>query len=123
MLYGLGCRNRRSCGVLDGRSLGGEGPRVEDGIADEVGDLAVVPVTGGLHGEVDRSGALILGWRSAGDDLELVHGVETDAVRYQAVVPLLIDGLCREAIEVKLAEIVPCSTNDRDSGAGLGAGR
>src|SRR5258707_5743490 len=53
-----------------------EAPGVEDGVADEVGGLAMVLVASGLHGEVERAGAGVLGGWRAGDDLQLVHGVE-----------------------------------------------
>ena len=59
----------------------------------------MVLVAAGLHGEVEGAGAGVLGWGRAGDDLELVDGVEIDALGDEAVVALLVDGLGGHAVE------------------------
>src|SRR5207302_5001882 len=99
-----------------------EAPGVEDGVADEVGGLAVVLVASGLHGEVEGAGAGVLGRRGAGDDLKLVYGVEVDALGDETVVALLVDGRGRHAVDVELTEIVAGSADDGHTYAGLGAG-
>ena len=99
-----------------------EAPGIEDGVAEEVGGLAVVFVASGLHGEVERTGAGVLGRWRAGDDLKLVDGVEVDALGDETVVALLVDGRGRHAVDVELTEVVAGSADDGHTDAGLCAG-
>ena len=82
----------------------------------------MVLVAAGLHGEVERAGAGVLGRRCAGDDLKLVDGVEIDGLRDEAVVALLIDGLGGQTVEIELAEEVAGAADDGHTRAGLRAG-
>src|SRR5260370_29084971 len=112
-----------ACGILDYQCILGEAPGVEDGIPYEVRDLAVGPQAAGFHGEVHGTGAHILGWGRAGDDLKLIDCVDAHVQGDQAVVALLADGLRRNAIEIELAEEVAGSADDRKARATLRSGR
>ena len=62
-----------------------------------------------FHREVQRACTGILSRRRACHYLELIDRVQINCLRHQAVVSLLIDRLCRESVQVELAEKVSCS--------------
>ena len=122
MFGGLGSGNGLSKRVLGSEGFLGEAPCVEDRVANEVRDLAVILESAGLHGEVHGSGSGVLCRRGAGDDLELIDGVDAYGLGDEPVVALLADGLGREAIEIELAEVVARTANDGKAGSALRTG-
>src|SRR5580698_2074335 len=82
----------------------------------------MVLVASRFHREVQRAGARILGGRSTGDDLKLIHSIEVDALRDDAVVALLVDGLGRHTVDIKLSEVVAGSADDRYTCSDLSSG-
>src|SRR5260370_39793748 len=74
VLDGLLGRDGIAGRVLLGECGRGEAPGIEDGVADEVCDGAVILAAAGLDGDVEGTGTLILGSGNAGEDLELIAG-------------------------------------------------
>jgi hypothetical protein len=115
MLHRLGCRHRRTRSVLGRSGLRLEAPCVEDGVAHKIRNLTVRLLTARFQREIHGARAGILGRRRAGDDLELIDGIEVDRLGHQTVVALLTDCLGRHAIEIKLPEIVARAADDRQT--------
>ena len=122
VLIRLGRRDRLAGGVDSGGVLGGEAPGVEGAGADVGGEGAVVLVAAGFEGEVDKAGALILGVRGAGDDLELVDGFDGEGVGDDAVIAILVDGGDGDTVDVDGSEVVAGSADDGGAGSGDDAG-
>ena len=114
MLDCFRCRDDSAPAAVLDRSVAfwREGPRFEDGIAQEARYLAVILQSARLHGEVHGAGAHVLCRRNAGIHLELIDSVRTHIQRDRTVVTLLIDRLRWHAVQIEIAVVVGSAAND-----------
>ncbi len=123
VLIGLGALDGLPGRVWAGGVLGGVAPGVKGAGANKAEDRAMVLVGAGLEREVDQTGALVFGVGGAGDDLELVDGLDGQSIGDNTVVALLVDGGYGDTVDVDRGEIVAGAADDGSTRAALCAGQ